>query len=265
VNNRDVLRIEGGMRVNALSSERQPVVSIITAVLNGSETLAKTIESVIVQTYPHKEFIVIDGGSTDETLNILRKFDCAIDYWISEPDNGVYDALNKGIGLARGEWLYFLGADDSLVDPWVLERIFSTPRTAKMIYGNVYFGPGRAVYDGVFTRQKLALKNICHQSIFYRKELFEKFGTYEQDYRLLADYVFNMKCFGKSESEPCFVDTIIACYSGEGISQRIKDHKFERERFRLIRANLGMLAYCYALMDYLRGTFITWAKECKKR
>lgn len=261
---RELQRIEGGQRLAAHPERPAPVVSVIMAVFNGSATVEQAINSVISQTYPHREFIVIDGGSTDGTLDILRKFDHVVDYWVSGHDSGVYDALNKGIDLAKGEWLYFLGSDDHLVDAGVLERVFSTTHPGNMIYGNVYLGSERAVYDGKFTRHKLARKNICHQSAFYRKILFEKFGKFDLRYPLLADYVFNMKCFAKGEDDPSFIDLIIASYTGDGLSHRVIDRNFERERFRIIWTNLGAVVFCSAMIDYLHGQFVTWFKSIKK-
>ena len=120
-------KLEGGKRCRpSIASRRStfPSISIVTAVYNGNNTIEETIRSVISQTYDNFEYIVIDGSSSDGTIEKLMQYDDQIDYWISEPDKGVYDALNKGIDLARGEWIYFLGADDVLVDSNVLKRIF---------------------------------------------------------------------------------------------------------------------------------------------
>jgi len=93
-----------------------PKVTIITAVYNGASLLQETIQSVIDQSSDDMEFLVIDGGSTDGTLDILRRYDAVLDLWVSEPDNGIYDAFNKGVALAKGEWVIFLGAGDRLFD-----------------------------------------------------------------------------------------------------------------------------------------------------
>ncbi|MDH5645697.1 MAG: glycosyltransferase, partial [Candidatus Heimdallarchaeota archaeon] len=95
------------------NDENKPLVTIITAVLNGVDTLERTILSVISQSYTNIEYIIIDGGSTDGTIDIIRKYEHAIDCWVSESDTGIYDAWNKGVRLSNGEWIAFLGADDS--------------------------------------------------------------------------------------------------------------------------------------------------------
>jgi glycosyltransferase involved in cell wall biosynthesis len=102
----------GGLRANGItkrSQENMPLIAVITVVRNGEKTLEQTILSAINQTYTNVEYIVVDGASTDGTLDIIRKYDDRIGYWVSEPDEGIYDAMNKGIDLATGEWINFRG------------------------------------------------------------------------------------------------------------------------------------------------------------
>ena len=115
-----------------------PKVSIITVVYNGIEFLEETIKSVIAQTYPNIEYIIVDGGSKDGTLDIIKKYEAHISKWISEPDKGIYDAMNKGIDLATGDWQNFLNAGDSFVDNNVLEKIFTTNlENITLVYGDI--------------------------------------------------------------------------------------------------------------------------------
>src|SRR5882757_1386619 len=103
------------------------LVSVITVVYNGASTLEDTIRSVAGQTFRDFEFLIVDGGSKDATIDIIKKYPDTVTRWISEPDKGVYDAMNKGIRLAEGEWLYFLGSDDTFQDSGVLEGFFGDP------------------------------------------------------------------------------------------------------------------------------------------
>ena len=98
-------------------------ISIITVSYNAAKTIEQTISSVVNQTYQDIEYIIIDGGSTDGTMDIIRKYEDRIAYWISEPDKGIYDAMNKGIDVATGDYVYFLGADDRLVDANIIDKI----------------------------------------------------------------------------------------------------------------------------------------------
>jgi glycosyltransferase involved in cell wall biosynthesis len=222
-----------------------PKVSIITSTYNAAATLEKCLDSILSQSRTDWEYLVIDGGSTDGTRELLKKYEHSIDYWLIEADEGVYDALNKGIALARGEWIYFIGADDYLIDPDVLQRVFAQEPRGLMIYGNVYFSFHGNVYSGKFSRLKLITRNICHQAIFYNKRLFEMFGCFDKRYRVLADWIFNLTCFFDRRVKPQYVDTIIAYYDGKGFSERNTDIKFMDEYFEIIRTNYGWFYYCY--------------------
>src|SRR5258706_12465173 len=157
------------------SPETEPFFSIIIPTYNADRTLNADIESSVRQKNRSYELLIIDGSSSDNTLKIVEMASEAYDNirWVSEKDKGIYDAMNKGIKMARGKWLFFLGADDELYDSYVLDRVFAIIQQtdALMVYGNVNMcsaTPGgemkETVYDGVFTREKLWLRNICHQA-----------------------------------------------------------------------------------------------------
>jgi glycosyltransferase involved in cell wall biosynthesis len=239
-------RQEGGRRcrlVTGSDAESRPLISIITAVFNGAATLEQTIRSVAGQNFKNFEYIVVDGGSTDGTINLLNKYADNIDYWVSEPDKGIYDALNKGIDLARGDWLYFIGADDRLADDSVLQRFFLRPADSELMYGNVYWGEGGDAVAGEFFEEKFYFQNICQQAIFYNKKLFKRIGKFDLRYRLVADWVFNMKAFGLKTTKPIFIDTVIAVFSLDGMSTNVWDKDFLRDRDRLFRGSFGVYAY----------------------
>ena len=118
--------ISGGQRVkgyNKHSKDKQPLVSVVTVVMNSVNTIEETIISVLHQSYNNIEFIIIDGVSTDGTLDVIREYDTKIDYWISEADNGIYDAMNKGLELAKGDYIHFLNADDHYVHSRIIQLI----------------------------------------------------------------------------------------------------------------------------------------------
>lgn len=166
------------------------LVSVITAVLNGKERLEKTIQSVINQTYKNIEYIIIDGGSTDGTLDVIKNYQYAIHAWISEPDKGVYDALNKGIRLASGDWVNFMNAGDVFYSSnsiALLKKYFQEDTV--LIYGDVRINYGdfeRTQYAKSFSR--LWRGGICcHQSVFIKKQILAKLG-FNLDYNFAADY-----------------------------------------------------------------------------
>jgi glycosyltransferase involved in cell wall biosynthesis len=232
----------GGLRcagIEKSSAAGKPLVSIVLAVLNAGDTVGKTIESICSQTYSQRELMILDGGSSDRTLDIIRERGESIDYWISEPDRGVYDAFNKGIGLAKGDWLYFMGAGDFFVDEMVLERLFTPAPKALLIYGDVIWGDTGKFYDGRFSKLKLCRRNISQQAIFYNRELFGKWGGFNLRYGLLADYAFNMKCFGDPRTAPEYKKIAVAHFGLDGMSARMSDDVFEADKADLIRDSLG--------------------------
>jgi glycosyltransferase involved in cell wall biosynthesis len=212
--------------------------SIITPTLNAGGKLEETIQSVLSQQHELFEYIIVDGCSTDETLETIKKYPGRIK-WVSEKDRGVYDAMNKGIELASGAYLYFLGAGDCL-RPNILEKIDKEipAKNLVFIYGNVYRKDRDRIYDGEFDKTKLTLKNISHQAIMYESTIFDLIGKYDLKYEVLADHVFNIKCFGDSRIEKIYLEDIIADYEGDGVSKHL-DRSFRKDRSRIIRDNLG--------------------------
>ena len=155
----------------------KPLISIITVTFNAEKVLEETILSVIDQKYANIEHIIIDGGSTDGTLDIIRKYDSHISFWISEPDNGLYDAMNKGIKVAKGDWLNFLNAGDNYSSMDVLKDLFSTPVDSTLVYGdiNIVFPDNTTKYHKAVELQsdKSIMHGmlVCHQAIFYHKSI----------------------------------------------------------------------------------------------
>jgi glycosyltransferase involved in cell wall biosynthesis len=210
-----------------------PLISIITPTFNSGEKIATTVASVLSQRKDLYEYLVIDGGSTDDTLAHLRAQGPALRY-LSEPDEGIYDAMNKGIRLTSGKFLYFLGAGDRLL-PGVLEAVAAEMRklpgqgqTARptLLYGNVSSSYYSRPYDGRFHRFKLLRRNICHQAIFYQRSVFERLGFYNTKYRLLADWEFNIRCFNDRGIRKRYVALRVADYEGGGESITTPDLAF---------------------------------------
>jgi glycosyltransferase involved in cell wall biosynthesis len=204
-----------------------PFLSIIIPTFNSASTLRRTLESVLCQVYTDFEILVIDGNSSDNTIEILKEYQNQCIKFITEPDKGIYDAMNKGINMAKGQWIYFLGSDDKLYDHLVLEEIARVANNSDhdVIYGNVLisgstsWAKDAAVYDGEFDLKKLIRKNICHQSIFYKTKFIKRqIGYYNLDYNICSDWDFNLRCWAKTTF--FYLNKIIAEFSGGGESSR---------------------------------------------
>ena len=224
-----------------------PLISVITPTFNSEAKIAATVASVLSQKKGVYEFLVIDGGSTDGTLAHLRAHDAGLRY-LSEPDEGIYDAMNKGIRLSNGRFLYFLGAGDRLL-PGVLEEVAAEIRklacqgqTSRptLLYGNVNWSRYSRPYDGRFNRFKLLRRNICHQAIFYQRSVFERLGFYNTKYQSLADWEFNIRCFNDRAIRKRYIPLRIADYEGDGKSITTPDLAFHAELSRLTRQQYGM-------------------------
>ncbi len=230
----------------------KPLVSIIIATFNAVDALPATLRSVAEQSYDNRELLIIDGGSTDGTLDVIRNSGCPIDYWSSEADDGIYEAFNKGINHATGEWIYFLGAGDCFANGDVLDRVFSNPWQGNMLYGDVYLRRSQRRYGGRFSKLNLCLRNICQQGIFYSRELFDRLGPFDSRYRVWADWAFNLHCFADPNTRPEYLHTEIAVYDEEGFSSSRVDAKFARDAEQLIRP-LGRLPwYAYRAKQFAR-------------
>ena len=162
----------------------QPLVTVITVCWNARDMLLRTMESVWAQTYKNVEYVIVDGASTDGTLDLLTKYDHRIDFWVSEPDKGIYDAMNKGVQLAKGEWAIFMNAGDCFADKQVLEKIFAVPRKADVIYGDVV--------KGGIVKKALSPRNahrmfFCHQSELVKIDSLKEF-PFDISHKMSADF-----------------------------------------------------------------------------
>jgi glycosyltransferase involved in cell wall biosynthesis len=198
-------------------------LSIITINLNNADGLRKTIESVVSQTLTDFEYIVIDGASTDGSVEIIKQYADKITYWISEPDKGIYNAMNKGILKATGEYCLFLNSGD-----WFVQNILSTISTINftkdIIHGNTIV----AYNDGTVSIHKGCPKNnltfydlytdtICHQAAFIRRTLFFDYGLYEEQYRIASDWLFFVQAIVFGKASTAYYDINIAYFDAYGI------------------------------------------------
>lgn len=221
-----------------------PKISIGLVVYNGIEHIRNALDSIVRQSYKNIELIVVDGGSRDGTQNILHEYAEHIAVLVSEPDNGIYDAMNKVCSLATGDWLIFLGCDDVLLD--ALGKVTKQMTVPDAVYyGDAILLSNGNIYGGKFSKHRLTRMNFCHQAMFYPRSVYKKY-SYSLDYKWLADYEYNIKLFGIGIPF-VYVGEVVSIYNDKGGSSQ-GDAEFERRKFNLIHSSFGLM---YALLEIL--------------
>jgi glycosyltransferase involved in cell wall biosynthesis len=229
------------------------LVSIITVVFSGAPTLEATIKSVLANKTKEVEYIVIDGGSTDGSVNIINSYSNKIDYWISEPDKGIYDAMNKGITASSGFYVCFINSGDTLLEIPIKSLASAN---ADMICFPIKLDSSRIRRPSINWKFKIA-NTLPHQGIFYKRQPALKFDTNYAvfaDYALNADYVLGKKVIKLMPSP------IIASHNLDGISNNKKSSK---ELFKMIREKFG---WTYIILSFLyfklRGLYFRFHSLC---
>lgn len=237
-------------------------VSIITVCLNSEKTIEITIKSVIDQTYPNIEYIIIDGGSTDKTVDVIKKYENRIAKWISEPDNGIYDAMNEGIVHSTGDILYFLNAGDYLYNNRIIEKIVDrfADDSIVAVYGNVEVvndHKKKNIIRGCkVTHNNLLYRRLCHQALFVRRFLFDEVGLFSPSFKLSADHEFIVKSIKKYPDDFRYINEIIAKYSDGGMSckmmekTKIEDLKIILSNYNMVQFLFGAVVCAYVILKY---------------
>jgi len=227
-----------------------PLITVITVVLNDHKNISQTIESVINQSFNNFEYIIIDGGSTDGTLNIINKYNENIDLLISEPDNGIYDAMNKGINLSYGKYIYFLNSGDRIIRSTCFYDLLSLlRRDPDILYGNINLNDsnnaGKIQNHKSFTRFNLLKKTICHQAIFFKKEVFDEIGKFNLEYTIKSDYEWLLRYYFNKDKKNVFqIQYTIADYLTGGFSFNNEKDKSEKVKIlNLYYSNAEILIY----------------------
>jgi len=192
--------------------------------------LQACLDSIYRQKYPAIEIVLIDGKSTDGTVDIIQQNSDKLGYWISGKDTGIYDAMNKGIKQATGKWLYFLGADDELLDD------FSAMAAELQDINTIYYGnvlSNGQVFWGELNLYHIAKYGIYHQAVIYPKSVFEKY-SYQTKYIMRADHVLNLQCVADNDFKLVYKNYIIARYNHMGESNTVIDTQFERDHVGLV-------------------------------
>jgi Predicted glycosyltransferases len=214
-------------------------LSVITINLNNYSGLLKTIESVREQSFKDYEFIIIDGGSNDGSVELIKKNSDIITYWVSEPDHGIYNAMNKGILKATGEYCQFLNSGDYLSEKNILEKVFSCAESPDIMVGNTFMVyPDRIEkQESLISKKKNAVslydiltESICHQSVFIKRYLFDKYGLYDEKYKVISDWKFFAQTIGLAGVSVGYIDEYIVYFDMSGISSIEELHWSEYDK-----------------------------------
>ena len=217
-----------------------PKISVITVCFNAEKHIEQTIKSVIEQKDCDIEYIIIDGASTDSTQQVIQKYESGITKWISEPDKGIADAMNKRVKLATGDYLMFLNADDYFQMPNAIAVAASYMEEGKDIY----------IYDTIFLKKeggirrhsgdfgkRINFKGICHQGVLYKRDLFQKIGGFDISFKICMDYNFFMRAY-RFGATGQYINEVLSVMRDGGLSSRqdwlsLKERFAEEERVHL--------------------------------
>lgn len=212
------------------------LISIVIVTRNAAKYLQRCLDSIFLQKYPCIEIVLMDGASTDETISIIEKNADSIAFWKSEKDNGIYDAMNKALDAIKGNWVYFLGADDILTPDFSL---FAEELTDPSCIYYVSVQKSGKKYLGKLSPYQQAKTGINHQAIIYPAKLFSV-NRYDTTYPISADHVLNMQFNKKENFKFEFKDFVVAIFNDSGISSVQKDRIFEQRKGRLILKYFGL-------------------------
>lgn len=239
--NAQPIKIEGGLRTRGKFLKRAgphlPLVTVVTVVYNGKKTLETTILSVLTQSYENIEYIIIDGGSTDGTLQIIKKYEDRIAYWVSEPDRGISDAFNKGIVCSTGDMVGIINADDWMSPDQVEQGVRALLNTnADFVFGDLLFydDQGMAVYQikGDKEYSKVIHNNmpdLCHPSVLARRDAYDRFGLFDTIYHYAMDYEWFLRLHTQG-GRGIYAKTITAHMRLAGASDRSYYHALKEVR-----------------------------------
>jgi len=247
---------EGGLRTRGYfkkSYKGKLLISVVTVVFNGEKYLEQTIRSVLDQDYDNVEYIIIDGGSTDRTLSIIKKYEDAIDYWVSESDKGIYDAMNKGVSLCSGKYVAFLNADDWYNLDAVSSVICTLTRYPELdyLFGSVNMYDGETlsyIFKPRISQYRYHMP-LPHPTLFVKPKILLKVG-FDLKYKIIADYDFIIKII-KQDLKYKNIEKVITNFRVGGVSSILSS---EKEHFNLAIAHfsLGVALKKYSIRNYQR-------------
>ncbi|MFY7838707.1 MAG: glycosyltransferase family 2 protein [Lacibacter sp.] len=238
---------------DAAHTVHDPAVTIIVVTFNAGIVLEHCLQSIMQQPFKNYQLLVFDGQSTDDTIDILHKYNKYISYWQSEPDKGIYDAMNKALSFVKGKWVYFLGADDELL-PGFSKMAEHLHDAQTLYYGYCYMCGKRT--NKRLTAYEVAKVNICHQAVFYPVQIFARY-KYNIEYVVYADHALNIQCWGDQNIRKKFIPFGVAKFNHTGFSSFAADKVFEAQKPGWIKIHMSKYIY-------VRYLFRKWKAKQKR-
>ena len=228
-------------------------LSIITINFNNRDGLRKTIESVVNQTWQEFEYIIIDGGSTDGSVEVIKEFADRIDYWVSEPDKGIYDAMNKGIDKATGEYCLFMNSADIIYQATTLQDVINQLDGTDIISGILAFpGGGRMESPSAISMYFFYCKTLPHQATFIKSKLLKE-SPYDTNYKIVSDWKFWIRCLIFDSRSYKHISNIIAQFDINGISSTHEELRRGEQKHVLLELLPQLVLDDYHEMQYGYG------------
>ena len=236
-------------------------ISIITINRNNAVGLEKTLQSVVTQTYKEFEYVIVDGASTDDSVEVIKKYESQFLHlkWVSEPDAGIYNAMNKGIRMASGEYIQILNSADALASDVVTEKMLAALEEKgkpSILYGNMIkcFPDGRKVVDKCFAGQEITMLGMYtgtlnHDPVYIRRDLFEKYGYYDETLKIVSDWKWYLQAIILGGERPQYVDIDVTLFDMTGISESEGSRAKIKEERKKVLEQLFPAPY---LRDYER-------------
>jgi len=242
-----------------LTGQQYPLISVITVSFNAADFIDQTIESVLSQTYPHIEYIIIDGGSTDGTVDIIRKYESHLAYWHSKPDRGLAHAFNLGLSHAHGAWILFLNADDFFLNSTIVETMVPyliINSALDVVYGRAIYmtqsknptpAPFRKIFGEPWCWQKFRLTDIIpHQASFINQRYFDRKGWFDESFRIVVDYELFLR--GGKDLKALFIPLSIGGMREGGLSgtqmiNNLRECRLARQKNHILPVGLAWLTF----------------------
>ena len=243
-------------------------LSIVTINRNNAVGLEKTIKSVAAQTYKEFEYIVVDGASTDGSVAVVKKYESEFAHlkWVSEPDSGIYNAMNKGIRMASGEYIQILNSADCLAASDVTERMLTAVEELgglSMLYGNMVkcFPDGRKIVDKGFAGHEITMLGMFsgtlnHDPTYIRRDLFAKYGYYDEGLKIVSDWKWFLQAIIIGGEKPQYVDLDVTFFDMTGVSERAESVALIRQERQMVLKALVPEAYLHDYERYAEDIYL---------